>query len=64
MEDMVANILFTNKTTRPVGATRSIKGLARSIIEINGTFTGSNVASLLSIVNVYSEEKDAALRVS
>jgi hypothetical protein len=64
MEDKVATILFANATTRPVGATRNIKELARSIIEINGTFAGSNMPSLLNIVNVYSEEKDAALRVS
>lgn len=64
MEDKVANLVFANKTPRPVGVTGSIKALGRSIIEINGFFTVSNMPSLLSIVNVYSEEEDAALQVS
>lgn len=64
MEDKVANLLFANKNPHPVGATRNIKGLGRSIIEINGFFVASNILSQLSIVNIYSEEKDAALQVS
>ena len=64
MEDKIANLLFANKNPRPVGATRSIKELGRSVIEINGSFAVSNFPSLLNIVNVYSEEGDAALQVS
>jgi hypothetical protein len=64
MEDKVANLVFANKTPRPVGVTGSIKALGRSIIEINEFFAVSNMPSLLSIVNVYSEEEDAALQVS
>lgn len=64
MEDKIANLLFTNKNPRPVGVTRTIKELGRSIIEINGSFAVSNIPSLLNIVNVYSEEGDAALQVS
>jgi hypothetical protein len=64
MEDKVAKIFFANKNPRLVGVTRSIKELARSIIEINGSFAVSNMPSLLSIVNVYSEEEDTALQVS
>jgi hypothetical protein len=64
MEDKVANMLFANKIQRPVGTTRGIKELARSIIEINESFAVSNMPSLLSIVNVYSEEQGAALQVS
>lgn len=64
MEDQVANLLFANKNPRPVGATGITKELGRSIIEINGSFAVSNMPSQLSIVNVYSEEEDAALQVS
>ena len=64
MEDKVAILLFATGKPRPVSGTGTIKELARSIIEINESFTLSNTLSLLSIVNVYSEEKDAALQVS
>jgi hypothetical protein len=64
MEDKVANLLFANKYSAPLGTTRSISELGRSITEINESFIVSRMPLLASIVNVYSEEKDAALQVS
>jgi len=64
MEDKVAKLLFANKCSAPLGTTRSISELGRSIIEINESFVASKMPLLASIVNVYSEEKDAALQVS
>jgi hypothetical protein len=64
MEDKVAMLLVARGKACPVGAVASIKELARSIIEINGSFALSNTMSLVSIVNVFSEEEDFALQVS
>lgn len=64
MEDKVANLLFANQNSRPVGVTRSIKELGRSIIEVNGFFASSNIQTLLSIVNIYSEKEEGGLQVS
>jgi hypothetical protein len=64
MEDNVANILFADKTPPHFSATRTIKELAKSIIDINGSFAVSKMPSLLSIVNVYSEGGDATPQVS
>jgi hypothetical protein len=63
MEDNVANILFADKTPPHFSATRSIKELAKSIIDINGSFAVSKMPSLLSIVNVYSEGGDAMQQI-
>lgn len=64
MEDKLANLLFADKLPRPIGVTRTIKDMRSFINEVNRSFTVSNMLSLLSIVNVYSEEEEAALRVS
>lgn len=64
MEDKVAILSFARGKPPPFAATSSIKELSRSIIEINGSFALSNTMSLVNIVNVFSEDKDTALRVS
>lgn len=64
MEDKVANLLFVDKIPRPIGATRIIKEMGRSIIDINGSFAVSNTLSLPTIINVYSDAEDAALQMS
>lgn len=64
MEDNVANLLFADKSPRPIGVTRIIKDMGSFINDTNQSFAVSNMLSLLSIVNVYSEEEEAALQVS
>lgn len=64
MEDNVANLLFADKSPRPIGVTRIIKDTGSFINDINQSFAVSNMLLLLSIVNVYSEEEEAALQVS
>jgi hypothetical protein len=64
MEDNIANLLFTTEGRRPVDAAGKVKQLARSVIEINGSFHSSNVLSQLDVVNIYSEEPNTALKVS
>ena len=63
MEDKVASLLFASKGTRVVGVVGSIKELARSVIEINGSFAVSSMPSLMSIVNVYSEDENTVPQV-
>lgn len=64
MEDNVANLLFADKSPRPIGVTRIIKDMASLISDIDQSFAVSNMLSLLSIVNIYSEEEEEALQVS
>lgn len=64
MEDNVANLLFATEDRRPADGAGKIKQLAKSVIEINGSFHSSSVLSQLDVVNIYSEEPNTARKVS
>jgi hypothetical protein len=47
-----------------MGTTGILRELGWAVNEINGSFFASNMPSLLSIINIHSDEKDPALQVS
>jgi hypothetical protein len=64
MEDNIARLFFAKENPWPSGATRKIKELSRSILDVNGRFTSTEFFSARSIISVYSTENDAAQQAS
>lgn len=58
MEDKIVNFL------RPCGTAYTIRGLGRSIIEINEAFFASKIPLITNILNVYAEEQGSSAEVS
>ena len=57
MEDKIGDFL------RPCGVAYAIRGLGRSIIEINDAFFASKIPLVTNILNVYAEEQENSAKV-
>jgi len=64
MEEQVARLLFIDGKPHEHGVMRLVKGLAKSIIEINSDFIDTKMLIQPNIFNVFSEENDPMQRVS
>ena len=58
MEDKIGSFL------RPCSIAYNIRGLGRSIVEINEAFFATKVPLITNILNVYSEEIGTSVEVS
>ena len=64
MKDSLALLLFSSLVSRPYRVIENANDLARSVIEVNGSFVASKVLLQASILNVFSQEENPNLRVS
>ena len=58
MEDKIVDFL------RPCGVAYAIRGLGRSITEINDAFFASKTPLITNILNIYAEEQENSVKVS
>ena len=58
MEDKIAAFM------RPCGIAYIIRGLGRSIVEINEAFFAAKIPLITKILDIYAEEQGSSLEVS
>ena len=58
MEDKIVGFL------RPCGIAYTVRGLGRSILEINEAFFAAKIPLITNILNIYAEEQGSSSEVS